>query len=153
MILLSIDWSTIASIATAIGVVVMTWQLKEARAIAQSSFEDSFDQQYRELARGIPVDALIGNHVQENHKENTRELIYNYLDLSNEQAYFRLCGRVRKRTWEGWCLGIKANLNKVEFNKVWTEVYNYSPDTFTYLARLKEDEFTTDPKSWKDLKH
>lgn len=150
---MSLDWTAIAAIATAISAIGAAWTLREMRAIAQGSFEDSFDQQYRELARGIPVDALIGKNVVPEMKNETRELVYNYLDLSSEQAYMRMTGRVRRATWNSWSLGIKANLEKVEFAKVWEEVYLHSPDTFTYLARLVKDDFKTDPKSWKSLKN
>lgn len=148
---INLDWTAIAAVATAISAIGAAWTLREMRAIAQGSFEDSFDQQFRELARGIPVDALIGKEVALDKKNETRELVYNYLDLSSEQAYMRMSGRVRKATWNSWCLGIKANLEKVEFSKVWEEVYLHSPDTFTYLARLVEDDFKSDPKSWKSL--
>jgi hypothetical protein len=66
-------WNTIAALATAIGVAVAAWQIRESRKLAQSSFEDSLDQQYRALAHGIPVDALIGKEVAEAKKDETRE--------------------------------------------------------------------------------
>ena len=86
---MNMDWNSLVSIATAAGVLIAAFQLRISSKIAQSEFEDSIDQQYRSLARGIPVDALIGKSVAEDKRELTRELIYNYLDLCNEQMTYR----------------------------------------------------------------
>ncbi len=86
---MNIDWNSVVSVFTAIGVFVAAYELRVSSKIAQSEFEDSIDQQYRELAKGIPVDALIGKSVSDEKKELTRELIYNYLDLCNEQTFLR----------------------------------------------------------------
>jgi hypothetical protein len=152
---MDIDLESVSSVATAIGVFVMTWSvvlmqktLKESRAIEQSSFEENFDVEYRKLARAIPVDALIGKEVPPEQAYDMREYGYNLCDLSNEQAWLRSTGRIRKATWLSWSAGMKANFAKIEFKKVWDEVYAHSPETFTYLARLIEDDFKTDPKSW-----
>ena len=80
LINMNIDWDSLVSVTTAVGVFIAAFQLRTSSKIAQSEFEDSIDQQYRDLARGIPVDALIGKSVSEDKKEMTRELIYNYLD-------------------------------------------------------------------------
>jgi hypothetical protein len=149
---LTLDWTAIAAIATAISAIGAAWTLREMRAIAQGSFEDGFDMQYRDLAFVIPVDALIGDTVAEDMKVKTRECIYNYLDLSSEQAFMRMNGRIRRATWNSWSLGMKSHLKKPEFKKVWDEVFAAAPDTFTYLAKLIEDDFATDPKSWNSLK-
>ena len=85
----TIDLNTIASIATAVGVAVAAWQIWASRKLAQTSFEGSLDQQYRKLVMQIPVDALLGRHVSSEKKQEVREIIYNYLDLCNEQAYLR----------------------------------------------------------------
>ena len=109
------SWDTLAAVATAIGVGIAAWQIREGRKLSQTSFEDSLDQQYRTLSREIPVDALIGKEVPDDKKKETRELIYNYLDLCNEQIYLRKRKRVSKERWEDWCSGIKENLNKNAF--------------------------------------
>ena len=145
---MSIDWNSIVSIFTAIGVMVAAFQLRVNSKIAQSEFEDSIDQQYRQLAKDIPVDALIGKTVPVDKAEFTRELIYNYLDLCNEQIFLRKKKRVRKDTWTDWCSGIESNLNKAEFEKVWAEVKCESPKTFTFLEKLEESKFKEDPAKW-----
>ncbi len=143
-----IDWTLVASVATAIGVFIAAFELRGAQKIAQTEFEDSLDQQYRELAKGIPVDALIGKTVSEDKKEFTRELIYNYLDLSNEQVFLRKRNRIRKDTWLDWCAGIKSHLQKTEFQLVWQEIKLESPGAFTFLEKLEQADFNSDPVRW-----
>jgi len=145
---MNIDWNSIVSIFTAIGVLVAAFQLRVSSKIAQSEFEDSIDQQYRELAKGIPVDALIGKTVSSDKIELTRELIYNYLDLCNEQIFLRKKKRVRRDTWVDWCSGIESNLSKSEFKKVWSEIKAESPKTFTFLEKLEKSNFKEDPIKW-----
>ncbi len=145
---MNVDWNTLAALATAVGVAIAAWQFRESVKLAQSSFEDSLDQQYRALAKEIPVDALIGKTVSEDKKEMTRELIYNYLDLSNEQVFLRKKNKVTKDTWNDWCFGIKANLQKVEFVEVWNEVKTEAPSCFTFLEELETKGFSSDPKNW-----
>jgi len=145
---MTIDWNSIVSIFTAIGVLLAAFQLRVSSKIAQSEFEDSIDQQFRELAKGIPVDALIGKEVSAEKKELTRELIYNYLDLCNEQTFLRKNNRVRKGTWRDWCLGIESNLKKVEFNNVWAEIKREAPTTFSFLEQLEKSDFKQDPAKW-----
>ena len=141
-------WDTIAAVATAIGVGMAAWQLREGRKLAQSTFEDTLDQQYRELAHGIPVDALLGKEIEELGSE-TRELIYNYLDLCNEQVFLRKKNRITKETWNDWSLGISANLIKPAFKLVWDEVKNEAPGSFTFLELWEDRGFDDDPSTWK----
>ena len=141
------DWDTVAAVATAVGVAFAAWQISESRKLSQSAFEDSLDQQYREIAHGIPVDALIGH---DNPVEpETRELVYNYLDLCNEQRFLRKKNRVTQETWQDWCSGIKAHLEKPTFKAVWNEVREQSPGSFSFLERLVEESFLSDPRTWK----
>jgi hypothetical protein len=83
-----IDWNIISSIATALGVCFGAWQIKVGKEQAQATFEDSLDQQYRSLSMELPVSVLIGEPVEEKDKMRVRELIFNYLDLANEQVFY-----------------------------------------------------------------
>lgn len=148
-----IDWdmissvaTAIASLATALGVCFGAWQIKVAKEQAQATFEDSLDQQYRALSMDLPVSVLIGEPVQESDRNRVRELIYNYLDLSNEQIYLRAKGRVSKHTWASWSAGIKLHLAKPAFKEVYAEIKDKCD--FTYLNRLISSEFSSDPKNW-----
>ncbi len=142
------NWDTVASAATAIGVAVAAWQIWESRSLAQMTFEDSIDQQYRNLAMQIPVDALLGKDIPEDKKHVVREIIYNYLDLCNEQAYLRKKKRISKLRWKEWSKGIESNLKKPVFKDVWEEVKRETPEEFTALAALEKEDFNGDPASW-----
>ena len=144
-----IDWSTIASVATAFLVAIGVWEIRQGSRIAQAQFEDSLDQQFRDLAKDIPVDALIGKPVRDDQWQEARELIYNYLDLCNEQVFLRKKRKIRKDTWLDWCAGIQSNLGKVSFQKVWVEVRAEAPSTFTFLERLEKEGFDSDPVKWR----
>ena len=142
------DWNTVASVATAIGVAVAAWQIWESRRLAQMSFEDAIDQQYRDLAMQIPVNALLGKDIPVEQKHQVREVIYNYLDLCNEQAYLRKKKRISKLRWQEWCEGIQSNLRKPVFKEVWEEVKREAPDEFTALTQLEKEGFNGDPANF-----
>src|SRR3989304_7289824 len=139
------DLNTIASIATAVGVIIAAWQLWESRQLAQTTFEDSLDKQYRSLVMQIPVDVLIGKPVLDEKKQEVREIIYNYLDLCNEQAYLRKKKRIRKARWNDWSEGIRDNISKPAFKEVWEEIKREAPSTFSSLMQLEKNGFDCDP--------
>lgn len=141
------NWDTVASLATAIGVFIAAWQIRESRKLALTSFEDGIDQQYRKLAMDIPVDALIGKPINDK-KYELREIIYNYLDLCNEQTYLRQKKRISKNRWKEWNDGIKDNLSKPAFKEIWNEIKDKAPKTFTALDLLEKGEFKIDPAKW-----
>ena len=139
------NWDGIASVATAIGVAVAAWQIWQARKLNGASFEDSFDQQYRELSFSIPVDALLGKKLDKSLESQAREAVYNYLDLCNEQIYQRSKHRVSKERWHEWALGMKNNLNRPFFAQVWLEVKTSAPGSFSFLEELEAGDFEIDP--------
>ncbi|TQV88213.1 hypothetical protein [Aliikangiella coralliicola] len=150
---MNIDWNILSSIATAIGslataigVIFGAWQIRLSKKQSQAAFEDHFDQQYRELTMEIPVDVLIGKVPQKEDEMRVRELIYNYLDLTNEQVYLRAKGRISKLTWVSWSSGIKAHLERPAFKRVFEEIKTNS--NFTYLEKLVSQDYQADPKSW-----
>ncbi len=148
-----IDWdivssaaTAIGSLATALGVCFGAWQIKVTKEQAQATFEDGFDQQYRSLSMELPVNVLIGNPVTEENRDRVRELVFNYLDLANEQVYLRAKGRISKHTWASWASGIQSHLEKPAFSEVYLEVKEKSH--FTYLSRLADSNFESDPGTW-----
>lgn len=143
---ISIAATTIGSLATAIGVCFGAWQIKVGKDQDQATFEDSLDQQYRSLAMDLPVNVLIGEPVEESDRNKVRELIFNYLDLANEQVYLRSKGRICKHTWSSWSSGIRLHLAKPAFSEVYIEIKDKCD--FTYLNRLVAGDFSSDPKDW-----
>jgi hypothetical protein len=148
-----VDWNVVNSAATAfgstvtaIGVAFGAREMRLAKKQSQAEFEDSLDQQYRMLSMELPVDVLIGKEVKEEDRILVRELIYNYFDLANEQAYLRAKGRITKLTWSSWSIGMKDHLSRPAFMEVYGEVIDQS--SFTYLKRLVDSDFEIDPREW-----
>ena len=144
------NWDSIASIATAIGVGIAAWQIWESRKLSGALFEDSFDQQYRELSHTIPVNALLGKPLDEGKEDQAREAVYNYLDLCNEQIYQRAKHRISEERWHEWSSGIEVNLGRPFFLCVWNEVKESASGSFSFLERLENEKFTSDPAKWKN---
>jgi hypothetical protein len=138
--------TSIGSIATAIGVIFGAWQIRLSKKQSQAEFEDNFDQQYRVLTMEIPVDVLIGKQPKLEDANRVRELIYNYLDLTNEQTYLRAKGRISNHTWRSWCSGIKSHMERPTFKAVYNETSQNSG--FTYLDKLVANNYKSDPSEW-----
>jgi hypothetical protein len=148
-----IDWNIVNSVAasfgsivTAIGVAFGAWQIRLGKKQSQAEFEDSLDQQYRSISMELPVDVLIGKEPSDEQRAYVRELIYNYFDLANEQSYLRAKGRICKLTWASWSVGIETHLKRPAFAMVYEEIIEKS--SFTYLKRLVDSDFKSDPKKW-----
>lgn len=148
---MSVSLNDISNVATATAAViaafslgVSAFQTRLSRRIAETTFEDSIDQQYRDLAKEIPVDILIDKYTYLSN--DTREVIFNYLDLCNQQTYLRAKGRISKERWLDWRDGIQENLRKRGFYLIWTEVKDKA--SFSYLEKLDNENFKNDPMSW-----
>lgn len=141
----------VAAVATAVGVFLAWWQIRQGREQAITNFEDGVAREYRELAQKIPVAALLGKKLSETEFEKSLDLFYHYIDLSNEQVFLRKKGRIRKETWKNWQDGIKSNLSQPSFLSAWEAFKQNAPaDSFEELRRLEEEGYTTDPKNWTD---
>jgi hypothetical protein len=112
----------VASVATAIGVMVAAWQLALSKGQARTEFEDNLNMQYRGISRRLPINALLGDTLDPAEQQSALADFYHYFDLSNEQAFLRRQGRIRKRTWENWREGITQNLEKPAFAAAWKEI-------------------------------
>jgi hypothetical protein len=71
------------------------------------------------------------------------------LDRCNEQSFLRKKSRIRKDTWNDWCLGVEAHLRKPTFKAVWEEVKEHSPGSFSFLEKLEHEGFEKDPQTWQ----
>ena len=77
-----------------LGVLFAGRQLHLSKKLAQTQFEDSMNKEYRKLMKDIPAEILMGKKFNNNDDEakkrrKTKESIYNYIDLSNEQVFLR----------------------------------------------------------------
>jgi hypothetical protein len=141
--------TTIASVATALGVVFAALQIALTRRQARTQFEDGLAREYRELAQRIPVKALLGETIDDKDYANALDELYRYIDLSNEQVFLRQNNRISHKTWENWCDGIKSNLSKPAFKKAWAEIKSRATESFNELRRLEASGFKDDPRKWR----
>lgn len=128
--------SAVASIATAIAVVVAAWQLVLSQRQAVTTFEDSLSKEYRDLASKLPVKALLGDPLSEEEFSRHFDELYHYLDLCNEQAFLKKSGRISEETWTFWRQGIASNLERPAFSRAWSEVAARSDGDFSELREL-----------------
>jgi len=138
----------IASYATAIGVAFAAWQIWRNAEQSRTAFEDALAKEYRELIRAIPYAVILNKNIPEIEAQQTKELIYNYLDFCNQQAYLRSKKRIRESTWYEWQAGMKLNLSLSLFHKVANEVFDAHPEIFEELRRVKSNGFIGDPAHW-----
>jgi hypothetical protein len=127
---------------------VALYQVWKNTEQSKTTFEDSLSKEYRDIARNIPYNALIGKELDDNEKNQASNEIFNYMDFCNEQIFLRKSGRVRKNTWNNWQEGMCTNLSLPIFVSVSEEVFNALPDTFVELRKVIEQNFNTDPNNW-----
>ncbi len=144
-------WQVISSVAAAIGLFILAWQIWQTKKLSETAFEDSLSQQYRGILRSIPVKALLGEELSQAEFENAENGIYHYLDLSNEQVFLRQKKRVGLETWKSWRDGIKSNLSRTAFDQVWKKIKLQAPDSFQELRELENGAYEVDPACWSEF--
>ena len=112
----------IAEIATAVAVIIAVISLRQAKAQAQTAFEDSLVAEYRKIIHRVPYKALIGQKVSGYKESDALSDIYNYIDFTNEQIILRSKGRITKSTWNEWVEGIQSNLESKFIKGVWNKI-------------------------------
>jgi|SRR5437867_413760 len=144
----TVDWTAIGSIATAAAVLVASWQLYRRTLQARTNFEDDLSREYRELAQSIPVKVHLCEELAPEEFERAFPRLYQYIDLTNEQVFLRMNGRISKATWFNWRDGIKSNLARSAFAEAWVRVKAGSTGSFVELRRLEASGFSNDPRKW-----
>ena len=144
----AVDWTAVGSIATALAVLVTAWQLRRGTSQARTNFEDDLSREYRELARSIPVKAHLGEELTEDEFAQAFPRLHQYLDLTNEQIFLRMNGRISRTTWLNWREGIESNLRRPAFTQAWSHVKKATSEGFTELRRLEASRFAEDPRTW-----
>jgi len=144
-------WDTIGSIGTMVAVLVAAWQIRRNTRQATTNFEDDISREYRELAREIPIDAHLGAKIEEKDFKDAFHRLYQYIDLSNEQVFLRMNGRISRSTWDNWCDGIRTNLSRPAFSIAWEQIKKETDGNFKELRKLEEKQFRSDPRSWQPL--
>ncbi|HZB44368.1 MAG TPA: hypothetical protein VE360_03965 [Pyrinomonadaceae bacterium] len=142
--------TALGSAATAVGVIFAVQQIRLAKQLAQTQFEDDLTKQFRQIVYRIPIEALLGKEMSEEQFNQTRDDFFHYIDLSNEQVFLRHHNRIGGATWRLWCEGIKTYLSRPSFARAWGEFKENSPGNFRELRRLEDEGFNTDPRDWND---
>ena len=145
------NWVTAgASLVTAAGVLLAWWQIRLTKRQATTQFEDQLNSQYREIARRLPIEALLGEPLAHGIPHDHLKGFYHYIDLTNEEVFLRRRRRLSKDTWENWREGIKWNMTRPGFSAAWQEIKTRSPESFNELRRLEQEDFASDPATWKE---
>ena len=76
----------IASAATTVGVLFAGWQLRQSRVQAVTTFEDQLAGQYRDIAHRLPIEALLGEPLDDAAHTAALGAMYHYFDLSTRFA-------------------------------------------------------------------
>lgn len=145
---MNVDWSAIGSVGTAVAVFVAAWQVRKSTQQARTDFEDDLSREYREVARCIPVKAHLGQDLGDEEFERAFPSLYQYVDLTNEQIFLRMNGRISKATWFNWVDGMKSNLDRPAFSQAWARIKDGSQGSFSELRRLEQRRFKDDPRKW-----
>jgi hypothetical protein len=127
---------------------VAAWQLRRGTSQARTNFEDDLSREYRELARGIPVKVHLGEELTPDEFEQAFSSLYQYFDLTNEQIFLRMNGRISKTTWLNWREGIESNLGRTAFAQAWARVKKGTTVGFNELTQLEASSFSDDPREW-----
>jgi len=121
------------------------------RGQARASFEDDLVREYRKTIKpDLLTKALISPDLEDAQLKLVVDF-YPYIDLSNEQTFLRMVGRVGRRTWRQWCDGIQGNLERPAFASAWKTIRTCAPDDFSELQLLDDSGFR-DPRSWQPLR-
>ena len=140
----------VGSLATAAAVGVGVFQLRSSRQQAVSAFEDSLTRLYRALVAEFPVEVFTNEPPPIEDLAKYRSAFYRYFDLCNEQIFLRSTKRISAPTWEQWRDGIKTNLQRDSFRRVWEQQFDkQTGGDFAELRHLMRD-YDTDPASWDD---
>jgi hypothetical protein len=140
----------LASAATAGGVFLAWRQLKHTQEQAVTSFEDQVAREYRDIARALPVTALLGGDLSDDEYENALAVFHQYFDFSNYQVFLRSRGRVSDAAWAEWREGILQNLDRPAFRRAWKEIERRAPQSYSELYCLLAEEGGRDPKEWRE---
>lgn len=130
------DLASIATIIGGLSIIAVFWQIGQQSAIARSTFENLFVQQYQQLIQRLPIKALLGDELSDQERVKYLGEFYHYIDLCNTQAYHHAKRRITKSTWAEWYEGIKANFERKELSLVWSYVAAKSPSEFSDLRKI-----------------
>ena len=145
-------FGAVSSAVTAVGVFLAWWQIRAAKQLSRTQFEDTLAQQYREIIKDIPVKALLGEPLSAGEQEAALPFFYRYIDLTNDQIFLRQHGRVSAAAWENWRDGIGTLMSMPAFAEAWQQIRDRPTTKFDELRRLERAKYQDDPRDWNEEK-
>jgi hypothetical protein len=115
---------------------IAAWQLYLNKEQGRGQFEDSFSEQYRQIAARLPLNALLGKTLDESDLATNLRAFYEYFDLSNEQAFLASRERICTETWSNWHEGIQQHLGRPAFQQAWRVLAPDLEGSFDDLRKL-----------------
>lgn len=128
--------TAIAAVFTAFGAWAAVRQLRLLEQQSVTSFEDGLADEYRDIARELPLDALLGVSMSPQEVTQALPAFYRYFDLCNQQVFLNMQGRIRAETWQLWKDGIQSNLRRPAFAQAWAEIAAKATGDFNELRAL-----------------
>lgn len=115
--------------------VAFAWtQIRTARQLSQSEFEDDLSREYRSIVGTLPPTAFYTDTdgtVGTLENDEIARAFYRYFDLSNEQLFYARQGRVSESTALQWREGIEGNIRSLPaFAGAWTTIAARIPDDY-----------------------
>lgn len=135
--------SGVGGVAAAVGVAIAGWQLKLLLQQSVTSFEDGLVDEYRGIAKELPLDALLGVDMSGPDVTLALPAFYRYFDLCNQQVFLHKQGRIRSETWALWRDGIESNLRRPAFARAWAEIAAKAIGDFDELRALCPPQVAT----------
>lgn len=149
------SWTSIILFA---GLVIAVYELKQFEIRSKTALENGLNQEYREIIRDLPANAILDNEVDEWPKKESERtnisLIYPYIDISNQQIFLRKRGRITKSRWKDWEAGMETHFSTQEIREAWEDIKDETDGpkgrSFDELRRLDSpaEDFDTDPYYW-----
>ena len=128
--------TAIAAVFTAFGAWAAVRQLRLLEQQSMTSFEDGLVNEYRDIAKDLPLDSLLGVDMSAPNVAEVLPVFYRYFDLCNQQVFLHKQGRIRAETWELWKDGIVSNLQRPAFARAWAEIAPKATGDFDELRVL-----------------
>jgi hypothetical protein len=129
----------IASVVTAIGIVIAVVGLRQTQRQRLRQFEALYVKRYWELMDRLSLAALKEDRTSSVVDEDQRA-IRAYLRLCEDQLELRREGWISSATWLVWAEGIMNQLMRCPFDEVWAEVEKETQererDEFVLLRRF-----------------
>lgn len=128
--------TAVAAVFTAFGAWAAVRQLRLLEQQSATSFEDGLVDEYRDIAKELPLDALLGVDMGPQEVAAVLSVFYRYFDLCNQQVFLHKQGRIRTETWRLWRDGIVSNIQRPAFARAWAEIAAKATGDFDELRAL-----------------